>query len=362
MFSGAYRAFVVAAFGLAAAQQALAQKAGTMEIVGNSGVSAQMMFLQSNGQVMILDKVENNPVSVNGHPAWAVAYNYNSNQFATLDVTSNPFCAGGMTLGDGRWLVVGGNKAVGPGGVTAKAKTAPYMNTSGGKALRLMSPCSGSDCQWREKKSNQMDKERWYATMEPMRDGHVMILGGMRDGGFVPSQSSNEPSYEFYPKVGGSTYMDLLKRTVPLSLYPITYLMSDNRVFVQGNKQAILWNTDSLQEDRLPNAPVPVNYPASGGTAMLPLRPQDNYSETIIECGGMSLGSAANWGNEGGPKVMVTQKAASQQCNTIQPLGDRTWRATDGLAEGRSMGQFINLPNGELLFINGAKTGVAGYT
>jgi hypothetical protein len=162
-----------------------ANKAGTSEIVGNSGVSGQMMFLQSNGQVAILDKVENNPVKApNGKgPAYAVFYNYNSNTFQTTSIRSNTFCAGGGMLGDGTWIVVGGNKAVGTGGSTDKANTDPYYNYSGGKALRFLAPCSGAGCVWVDSSANRMLKERWYAYVEPMRDGHVMLLGGMRDGG-----------------------------------------------------------------------------------------------------------------------------------------------------------------------------------
>lgn len=342
-----------------------AQKAGTVETVGNSGVSAQMMFLQSNGQVAILDKVENNPIKKpNGQgPAAAVFYNYRDNSVKADNMKTNPFCAGGMTLGDGRWLVVGGNKAVGPGGVTASQNKSPYYDRNGGQAMRFLSPCSGSDCVWDDNDRKGLMKERWYATMEPMRDGHVMIAGGMRDGGFVPSQGSNEPSYEFYPSTGSTYKMDFLGRTVPLSLYPFTYLLSDNRVFMQANRQAILWNTDTLQETKLPNIPVaPRVYPSSGGNAMLPLTPANNYKETILFCGGISLGSGSNWGNEGGPRVMVTQRPASTSCTQITPLGDAQWRDQDPLPEGRSMGQFINLPDGRLWFGNGVTTGVAGYT
>lgn len=366
MISSLRVSLVAAAIALAtAAGGANAGKAGTMETVGNSGVSGQMMFLQSNGQVAILDKVENNPIKrPNGKgPAAAVFYNYKSNSVKADDLMTNPFCAGGMTLGDGRWIVVGGNKAIAAGGVDAKQNTTPYYNRNGGRSIRFLSPCSGDGCSWQDQDRNGLLKERWYATLEPMRDGHVMILGGMRDGGFVPSQGSNEPSYEFYPNVGGVYNLDILRRTVPLSLYPITYLMSNNEVFIQANRQAILWNTDSLKEKRLPNIPgVPRVYPASGGSAMLPLTPGNNYRETILFCGGMSLGSGANWGNEGGPKVMVTQKPASTHCTQISPLVDATWRDQDALPEGRSMGQFINLPDGTLWFGNGVTTGVAGYT
>lgn len=64
---------------------------GTFEIVGNSGVSAQQLFLGFDNQVYILDKVQNNAATVagafvrfvspvtsrlilhspSGHPAWA---------------------------------------------------------------------------------------------------------------------------------------------------------------------------------------------------------------------------------------------------------------------------------------------------
>jgi len=324
------------------------------------------MFLQSNGQVAILDKVENNPTkdpNGKGGPAWAVFYNYNSNTFEATHIRSNTFCAGGAMLGDGRWIVLGGNKAVGTGGLSDGSNTSPYYDYDGGKALRFLSPCSGSSCQWSDSPSNKMMKERWYAYVEPMQDGHVMILGGMRDGGFVPSAGSNEPTYEFYPSTGSTYNMDLLSRSVPLSLYPITYLMSNNEVFVQANRQAILWNTDTLKETRLSNIPAaPRVYPASGGNAMLPMVPSNNYRQTILFCGGMSLGSASGWGNEGGPSVMVTQRPASTNCAQITPLEGNDWTNVDDLPEGRSMGNFVNLPDGTLWFGNGVTTGVAGYT
>lgn len=356
--------FVTMALTLATAVQA-ANKAGTMEVVGNSGVSGQMMFLQSNGQVAILDKVENNPIKrPNGKgPAAAVFYNYKTNEVKADNLQTNPFCAGGMTLGDGRWLVVGGNKAVGTGGVTAKQNKSPYYNTNGGRSIRFLQPCSGDGCVWQDQDPKGLQKERWYATIEPMSDGHAMILGGMRDGGFVPSDGSNEPSYEFYPDAGGVYHLDILQRTVPLSLYPITYLLSNNEVFIQANRQAIIWNTDTLKETTLPNIPsAPRVYPASGGSALLPMTPANNYSQTILFCGGTSLGSAKKWGNEGGPATMVTERAASTSCTQISPLGNKQWEDQDDLPEGRSMGQFIQLPDGKLWFGNGVTTGVAGYT
>lgn len=83
----------------------------------------------------IVDKTERNPVSVAGHPAWATEYDYNTNTFRTMDIETNSFCAGGNVLGNGTWVNVGGNQAVGPGGLNLGA-TNPYQNGDGGKATR----------------------------------------------------------------------------------------------------------------------------------------------------------------------------------------------------------------------------------
>lgn len=79
--------------------------AGGFKVVGNSGVSAQMMFLGTKNTVFILDKTENNPMTIttNGvtHPAWGSSYDLRTNKATAMEVTSNSFCAGGINLGDG---------------------------------------------------------------------------------------------------------------------------------------------------------------------------------------------------------------------------------------------------------------------
>ena len=98
--------------------------------------SAQQIFLGQSNKVYIVDKTENNPVSVAGHPAWATEYDYSTNTFRTMDVTTNSFCAGGNVLGNGTWLNVGGNQPVGPGGLNLIQNQNPYDNGDGGKATR----------------------------------------------------------------------------------------------------------------------------------------------------------------------------------------------------------------------------------
>lgn len=74
-------------------------------MVGNSGVSAQMMFLGTSSTVYILDKAENNAMTIttNGvtHPAWGTSYNLWTNEVTPMEVTSNTFCAGGFSTANG---------------------------------------------------------------------------------------------------------------------------------------------------------------------------------------------------------------------------------------------------------------------
>ncbi|KAG9014897.1 hypothetical protein FRB94_009055 [Tulasnella sp. JGI-2019a] len=108
------------------------------KLVGDAGISAQQIFLGTPNKVYVIDKTENNPVQVNGHPAWAVEYNINNDTYRTMDVVSNTFCAGGSSLGNGTWINVGGNQAVNWGGNTAPTQSAasPYFDADGGKAIR----------------------------------------------------------------------------------------------------------------------------------------------------------------------------------------------------------------------------------
>ena len=69
------------------------------------------------------------------------------------DVVTNTFCAGGGVLGNGTWINVGGNNAVGAGGATlpdAQQTTGsgPYQVHDGGLAMRFLDPCDDENCKW----------------------------------------------------------------------------------------------------------------------------------------------------------------------------------------------------------------------
>src|SRR5712664_3093137 len=105
-------------------------------------------------------------------------------------------------------------------------------------------------------------------------------------------------------------------------------------------------------------------YPASGANAMLPLTPANNYTPTIIFCGGQSM-KDNEWGNYSYPSVDTWTIPASSECHRITPEppdgSAPAYVQDDSLPIGRTMGQFIGLPDGSLLVINGAENGTAGY-
>lgn len=129
-------------------------------------------------------------------------------------------------------------------------------------------------------------------------------------------------------------------------------------------------------------------YPASGSSAMLPLTPQNNWTATILFCGGTVrvvsdfrpfactylyfrtcnlingvtpgishseyfgyLGMAFSWIH------LLHRYQASSSCVNITPDLSNNWVTDDSLAQGRVMGNLVIMPNGKLFLVNGANTG-----
>lgn len=105
-------------------------------------------------------------------------------------------------------------------------------------------------------------------------------------------------------------------------------------------------------------------YPASGAVAMLPLTPANNYNPTILFCGGSDMPDA-DWGNYSYPAINTWQYPASSDCQRLTPEpadgSAPAYEQDDNMLQGRSMGQFIILPDGKMLVINGGLNGTAGY-
>lgn len=97
---------------------------------------------------------------------------------------------------------------------------------------------------------------------------------------------------------------------------------------------------------------------------MLPLTPSNNYTPTILFCGGQYMDDY-DWGNYSYPFADTWTLPASSDCHRITPEptdgSSPAYVQDDNLPIGRTMGQFIALPDGTLLVINGGQNGTAGY-
>ncbi|KAH9989090.1 glyoxal oxidase [Russula compacta] len=364
-----------------------AQQAGSFVSVGSTLVSALMMFIGSPDKVYIIDKVEGNPTQVNGHSAYASVWDLNSRTATPIDVQTNPFCAAGMHLPNASFAVFGGNTAVGPGGNNSDTGSTTtydpvYHDYDGTRAIRIITSCEGdvtqSPCSWYDAPNGtQMAKHRWYPGAEPLANGSIVLIGGFTAGGYINRNTPNvdptyeggqaEPTYELYPPGAGvPQIMNFMVKTSGLNAYALTYLMPSGKMFVQANYSTILWDYDTNVETPLPDMPGQVVrvYPASGANAMLPLTPYNGYNPTIIFCGGQSMPDA-DWGNYGYPAVNTWTVQASSDCQRITPEptdgSSPAYVQDDSLPVGRTMSQFIALPDGTLLLLNGGEYGTAGY-
>lgn len=128
----------------------------------------------------------------------------------------------------------------------------------------------------------------------------------------------------------------------------------------------VLWDPDTNVETPLPNMPGNVArvYPASGAVAMLPLTPANNWTPTVLFCGGSDMPDEY-WGNYSFPNYNTWTYPASADCQRITPEpqdgSTPAYVQDDNMLEGRTMGQFIILPDGTLLVVNGGLNGTAGY-
>ncbi|KIY67090.1 copper radical oxidase [Cylindrobasidium torrendii FP15055 ss-10] len=331
--------------------------AGEFLVVGDSVVSSQQLFLGAENMVYVVDKVENNPAQINGHPAYASAFDLDSNTARPMDIITNAFCAGGNVMGDGTWLNVGGNQAVTYGGLQAESQNGggPYDDPDGRNSLRTLKPCSDDKCDWEI--VGDMTTQRWYPTVETLPDGTLIILGGCQNGGYVNDRYQDNPTYEFFPSKGAPVHSNILATTLPVNLYPLTWLLPSGKILVQSNYDTVLLDHETGDEKPLDKMPDAVRtYPASAGTIMLPLTPANNFTATVLFCGGTNLQSeqwVTSW--------PIVEYGASTSCQKISPDVSPSYTPDDPLPVARSMANFIFMPDGKIFCVNGAETGTAGY-
>lgn len=342
---------VLSIWGWDAAGQ-LAVKVGRWNLlVEKGGVSAMHMATTYKNTVVMFDRTNFGPSQLmlpNGtcrdnpqdqyltHDCWAhsIEYNIATNTIRPLMIFTDTWCSSGAFAANGTLVHTGGWR-------------------DGATDIRYFVPCSDASCDWDNSEPVKLLAERWYAANQILPDNRIIVVGGTRVF-----------NYEFVPRQPGEgTYnLPFLTQTRTSSslennLYPFLHLSSDGNLFIFANTDSILLdykNNDVLKTfPRMPGGPR--NYPSTGSSVMLPLSASDGFSKVeILICGGCPDGAyaAAQAGNF---------TAAQSSCGRMVITdANPSWTMED-MPGPRTMSDMLILPNGEILIINGAAKGVAGW-
>uniref|UniRef100_A0A1S3Y5N5 WSC domain-containing protein ARB_07867-like n=1 Tax=Nicotiana tabacum TaxID=4097 RepID=A0A1S3Y5N5_TOBAC len=186
-------------------------------------------------------------------------------------------------------------------------------------------------------------------------DGRQIIIGGRKAF-----------NYEFYPKTASTNNvfnLPFLQQTnnprEENNLFPFVFLNVDGNLFIFANDRAILFDYKTNKVVKTyPQIPGgdPRNYPSSGSAVILPLknlRSQTVQAEVLV-CGGAPRGSY--------PKADKGEfLGALNTCGRITITDPNPQWTIETMPLARTMGDMVILPNGNVLIINGAASGTAGW-
>ncbi|PON70777.1 1,4-alpha-glucan-branching enzyme [Parasponia andersonii] len=321
---------------------------GSWKVLQQSiGVSAMHMQLLNNDRVVVFDRTDfgpsnlslpagNCPKNSKDCTAHSAEYDVLADTFRPLTVQTNVWCSSGAVMDDGTLIQCGGS-------------------FEGERRVRVFKPCSDSSCDWSEIKLG-LAKSRWYATNHILPDGRTIILGGRR-----------QFNYEFHPKVVDNKVYDLQfladtnEQGIENNLYPFVFLNVDGNLFVFANNRAILLDYKKNQVVRTyPQIPGgdPRSYPSTGSAVLLPLKNINNQAETVkaevLVCGGAPKGSFTK-------AVKREFVDALKTCARIVITDPKPEWVVEDMPLARVMGDMTLLPNGDVLLVNGARAGAAGW-
>ncbi|KAJ7353107.1 glyoxal oxidase N-terminus-domain-containing protein [Mycena albidolilacea] len=321
---------------------------------GTSGVSGMQLAIVTETTAVIFDKVEHNPlITEDGNPAWTAELDLNTHVVRPLHALSNTWCATGSFLGNGTLLSSGGNPIV-------------ITGQNGLQALRFFTPCQDGTCDiWENSSVVRTTSPRWYPGSVRIEDGSVIIFGGTTDIVVMNNATIGNPSYEFYPpkNINGFNGLKIpspfLASTLNANLFPFIMQLPDGNLFVAANERAMILNWKTNTETPLPGIPNGVRFsnPLSGSAVLLPLTPENNYAPEVMICGGTTLLDTAD------PSTFSSQFPASAQCSRLLLTAEGTaagWKV-EHMPQARVMPDMVLLPDGRVVIVNGAQTGLAAY-
>ncbi|QRW03532.1 glyoxal oxidase [Ceratobasidium sp. AG-Ba] len=341
--------------------------AWTFNSGGTTGVGAMQLAVLNDQTVIIIDKLEKNPLhDSSDRPVWADVYTIASQALRPLKLITNSFCATGSWLSNGTLVNFGGNPLVQEPNVTAKdglqGKCPRFFEQL---RVRHFNPCTSSGtCNFFENPQRvRLASQRWYPSSVRLSDGSVLVFGGAHGGDWTNNPSLNNPTYEYYPakNIAGRNGLPIssqfLVDSLPHNMFPHIMLLPSNSLFVAANNRTMFLDCKNNIETRLPNLPngQRVTYPMSGAGVLLPLTPENNYTPEVLLCGG-----SQRHGTVKSDQLANTSQLAMLPMKLTSAGVAAGW-ATESMPQARVMPDATLLPDGTVLIVNGAQTGTAGY-
>jgi hypothetical protein len=170
-----------------------------------------------NGKVLLLAGSGNNVDAFNAGSFKASVWDPVSGTFTVLNVPKDMFCAGHVTLPDGRVLIQGGTKS--------------YPTTAGGAdygGLRdswIFNPDNNTFTP-----TNLANEGHWYPTLTELGNGDIWMAGGLKEDttGAVNTEHFSSATSQWLPT-------NQVTQTWSFwGLYPHMFLMADGRLFYSG--------------------------------------------------------------------------------------------------------------------------------
>ncbi|KXN92579.1 hypothetical protein AN958_04789 [Leucoagaricus sp. SymC.cos] len=143
---------------------------------GTTGIVALESIIVSDTLAIFFDRATNDPLEINGHPAWGALYNLETNTASPLNLVTDSFCGSGSFLSNGTMVSVGGHIPVIP------------EAQDGRMGIRIWEPCddpNGVGCSlFEDPETLHMAETRWYDTSLRIFDGSLTgyaALGTVKD-------------------------------------------------------------------------------------------------------------------------------------------------------------------------------------
>ncbi|PNW76383.1 hypothetical protein CHLRE_11g467539v5 [Chlamydomonas reinhardtii] len=272
-------------------------------------------------------------------------YDYQTNKFVNVNYTDSVFCAGHTVTQDGHVLVVGGHIAKSGYG-------------DGLKAVRVFSRKTLSF-----HRIANMTYPRWYPTATLLPSGMVTIMGGT----VLPGAGTGKnPIYEIWDPANPTQLMRrnqsaaMVARTNDI-YYPNTYVLPTGHLLLSCNRYGEIM--DPMAAKVITAMPswmavakgVFTEYPFTGTSAMLSLKPENNYTPEVVYFGGQF---SYGWINTTASRLALRLKVEWDEAAGNYTFGEG-WVA-EKMPLPRVMGDALVLPNGKVIVLNGAVKGLAG--